>query len=959
MSPERATRAGLIRSGIAGLAILLASSPLCAQFEFRGLVVRDIAIRPDAPIDEPLVRELIAIQPGEPLSIAAVQSTIKRLYGTGDFRDIRIEGDTAGDGTVDIALILSLSYRIATLAIEGAGDDRDRARREVLIRVGDVLSLDAVDRSAVAIQQMFARRGHLAASVDPETRFEREQNLADVIFHVTPGPQATIAAVEIDGETAPFTREQIIDAMRVQPGDAFRPDRARRAADRVRAFLSRRDHRRADVRYLGETHDPETDQVTLRYRVNTGPIVRVEVTGVPRRSVRRLLPFGRDDEYSEDLIHRSASRMVTELQSRGHFLAAVDTEERLEGNEWIVEFQVRPGPVYRLSSVEFQGNSQISEAQLRDVVQIHRRGGFRSVIAGLFRRPTGLTQEMLAQDRDALEAFYRTRGFTEVEIRQPVAAPFPDQSLVVTFPILEGPQTVLTEVRLEGNEVISTARLPNPKLTTGSPLNPILLTGDIIALQTYYAVRGYVEVQVAPRITFTSDKTGAELIYSITEGPQVNVDQIIVRGNTYTDRDVILKKVSIEKGDPFSYRSIYQAQRDLYRLGIFQRVDLIPEQAGTNVGLRNIVVQVEEGRNLTIAGSVGYSTDQGARGSVSVFHRNLFGSARYLGVEARISQREDRYVLTYREPFIFNYDIPTQLTIFRAEERAGRVRDAEFQRLGTFIEASRVVGLRQRWALRYEYKVTRCVRGAVCEAATGDIPIPGLPLEDQEVQISSLSPTWFWDSRDDPINPSRGLFASSTLEYAFPLFQAETQFLKAVEHATWYRPLSERTLVALSVRIGLIEPLGRNEVEQTVPISERLYAGGELTHRAFELDSLGIEGETIVCLRPSEVENGPPEVIPCSEGGRLTALGGKGMVLLNAEYRFPIFASLSGALFVDAGNVWRTIGDIDTGDLRYGAGVGARYLTPVGPLRVDIGFKLDREAFEDPYAVFVTLGFPF
>lgn len=943
------------------LALLLLSAIAHGQ-DFRGATVDAIRFETDVRFETGPLAEMLAVQVGRPLSIREVQSSIETLYGTGDFRDIVVEAAASGVD-VSVTFRLSIHYRVTDIVLEGFGGERQRAQRELAFRRGDVLSLDAVDRSAVAMQEMLRRRGFLEAIVDPETQFQREENRAAVIFHATLGPQAKIGAIRLEGSLDPFTEAELVAALGRKIGSDYRAERARGDGERLKRFLINRDYRRADVRFLDAPYDPEAKTVLVRYRVNVGPKVRVEVTGVERSRVRRWIPFGRNEGYSGDVVERARDRIVTEFQRRGHFFVAVDVAEETIGEQFVLTYKVDPGGRFRLDEIDFDGNVKVSDSKLRDIVRSRPRG-FRGFLASLVGRPTGVTQQQLNDDRDAVEAYYRLEGFTEARVSQPVAKAGPGGRLHVRFPIAEGPQTLVDAVIVEGNEKIPTERLPRPQLQEGEPLNPLLLRNDIVALQTLYSDRGYVEAQVTHLVEFTPDKTGATIRFRIAEGPRVKVDEVLVQGNSYTDRDVILKKSRLQRGDPFSYRSLLEAQRNLYRLGIFQRVEMIPQESGTAVAERNIIVQVDEGRNLTVGGSVGYNQLEGISGSATVSHRNLFGTARYAGVDVLYAQNRRRYTVSYQEPFIFGYDIPVQFTLFRGEEEREQPAGGfvNFDRVGSFIEASRVVGEQTQWSLRYEYRFVECVvrdptdPRDLCAKVTSELPLPGLPREDQEIQISSLAPTFFWDRRNDPINPTDGFFTSASVEYAFPLFRAETNFIKGFAQGAWYRPITERTLIALSGRLGVIEPLKpADEPGGVVPFAERFLAGGETTHRAFKTDTLGI-----LCEDDPGATLDQCGTLIRDPDGRLIAIGGKALALISAEYRFPIYASLAGAVFLDGGNVFPDSEDVlEFGDFRWGAGAGLRYLTPIGPVRLDIGFKLDRKEGEDPYATFLSLGYAF
>lgn len=909
-------------------------------------IVASIEFAADSAVNQERLGELVAgIRVGEPLTISDLQSSIKALYGTGEFGDIQVDASPAGEGAVALRFLLFVRYRIGSIAFQRLPLGQARVEDRLAIRIGDTLSLNAIERSAAEIVSELQRRGWVEAVVDPEVEYLRAENRANVILHVTAGPRALVAAVEFEGSIAPFTPEDLIDEMRLEVGQPFNGNEARRDAERIASFLVEEGHRRAVVRYLERVYDEASETVRLRYRVDAGPPVRVEVEGIGRRAVRRLLPLRGDEPYTGDAVERARDEIRRLLQLRGFHFAEVDVDERMVGEEYVVTYRVDAGPRYELASVEFEGNEILEDDRLRDAVTTAPAGGFRTFLQNLFRRPGGVNSETLAEDVVSLETLYRVEGFASATIGRPAVTVVAEDQIQVLFPIVEGPRTMVTEVRLEGVERFEPKRLPELSLEAGEPLDPLMVFADLLALRIFYAERGHVEVQISPRYDLTDDRTGAVVTYAVAEGPSAEIKDVVIRGNTFTETEVIDRQAKIEKGEPFSYMTLLAAQRELYRLGIFQRVEVEAAESAASAGDRTVVIEVEEGRALSIGGSVGYSGERGAGASFSLSHRNLLGTARFLGLEARKFEREERFLLSYREPFIGEWDIPVQVTAFRSEEeRSGR----HFERLGTFVEASRVLGETVRWSTRYEYRRVDCEELIDARVPCGD---PSSPIEEREVSISSVTPNVFWDRRDDPLNPFRGMFASASLEYAFPLFAAQTTFLKGFTQGAWYRPLSERSTLAVSARIGLTEKLDSTGPGSVVPFPERFTAGGESSHRAFDLDELGI-----LCL------DGDAECQPTlirTEDGRIYPLGGNALVLANAEYRFPIFGSLQGAVFVDAGNVWREIDLVDFSEMRYGAGIGVRYLTPVGPIRLDLGWKLDRKPGEEPYANFLTIGFAY
>ena len=959
--------------------------PTTAVVPANGAKVVNVALKSDARIDTSTLIRYVTVKPGQPLSVRAVQSSIKSLFATGDFRDVRVNADPVPGG-VDVTFVLYTTFRVTDIAFDGlGGTDRERALRDLTFHLGDVLSLNAVDHSATALQELLNHSGYLEATVDPETTFERGQGRAKVVFHVARGPRAHVRNVNLAGDIRPFKPEELTKQMKRGPGKAFNLADARNDAERMQTWLFRRDFRKANIRYEKYTYEPATHTVALEYSANVGPVVQVAVVGQTKRQLRGLLPFARSEGYSEDVIDTASNDIVAHLQQQGFYNASVDVDEKLVKGVWLITFHVSPGEHFRLAAVTFTGNRTISSKKLADVVQTSTPGRFSSLFAAIFRRPTGgLMRAQLGADRQAIESYYKLQGFSQAAVANAVVnTNAATHTMTVAFPIIEGPRTLVSDVTVEGIQQAKPQELPKPALKPGAPLNPQVEQSDVLALQTFYADRGNAEVQVKAREDVSTDKTSAKVTYTVAEGPKVDVGDVVVRGNTYTNSSVVARTSQLDKGEPFNFLKILEAQRNLYRLGIFQRVDVQPEQAGTSVAERNVTISVEEGKDLTIAGSVGATSPMSGGnkidplGSVSIAHRNLFGTGRYLGLELIWANPRKEAFLTYREPFIGPFDIPLQFTIFQSTKD---IRDNLLQQRGGFVEATRVSAYQTRWSVRYEYRISRCKSGALCSLAEEAL-LPGIDRSLTDIRISSLTPTFFWDRRDDVVDPHHGFFTNASVEYAFRALAARANFLKEFTQGSYYLPVSARSVFAVSGRLGFIQDLGagtdaEGHLVSGVPLSERFTAGGESSHRAFAPELLGITcadpRDADVChLDASGKFIGATLIDILGDDGKTHTqfpIGGRSLFIVNADYRFPIAGPFGGTLFFDAGNVFAD-SKIRFGDLRYGVGTGLRYISPVGPVRLDVGYKLNRRivgfdadgkaAFEKPLAWFLTLGYAF
>ncbi|HVH72447.1 MAG TPA: BamA/TamA family outer membrane protein, partial [Candidatus Dormibacteraeota bacterium] len=477
------------------------------------------------------------------------------------------------------------------------------------------------------------------------------------------------------------------------------------------------------------------------------------------------------------------------------------------------------------------------------------------------------------------------------------------------------------------------------------------------------------------------DQAGAvRLVYHIQEGPQTRVRNVLISGYEHTRPGVIRREVQIKVLEPSREGDVVESQRRLYNLGIFNRVAIEPQNpTGTDVD-KDIAVLVEEAKRYTLAYGGGFEVQRLAsttnptggqveaapRGILEIGKLNLTGRADTLSLKLRGSTLQGRALLGYSAPNTFaNSHLSFQATAF-----AEKTRD-----INTFTEQRYEGSVQltdQRTAL-----TTVLFRYAFRQVRVSDLKILSqeIPLFNQPTLVSQFGVTWFRDSRNNPADASKGSFNSADFGVADTYFGSSASFLRFFFQNSTYHPIKRRFSFARSLRFGILLPY-RDTVSLSfpapttpplptvIPLPERFFAGGGTSLRGFALNQAG----------PRDSITGFP-------------VGGQAMLVLNQEIRFPmrlpfLGTSLGGALFYDGGNVYSRLSRISlrtylpsptvrlenpsqppsspnvpmcvtncSNELNYfshTAGLGFRYKTPVGPIRIDLGYQLNRPSFIVP-----------
>ena len=923
------------------------------------------------PTAEPALLEAVQTTVGAPLAMADVRETITHLYSLGRFADVQVEAERAADG-VTLRFELKPIHTVTRVEFRGQlGLEESQLRDRMRERFTDTPPITRTSDVAAALVALYRERGYLGASVTAAPAIiEHDPDRATLVFNVAAGSRTEIVRSTVTGQPLASPAD-IQSRLRIEPGRPYEPSRLQERLDELVVSMRKRRHYEA-VASVSPVLNADRTQVELTVDVQPGPLVTVTFSGdpLPKDRIDELVPVEREGSVDQDLLEDSARRIEEYLRQQGYWKAQVNLPERRQADgQLTIAFTVNRGSVYRISpsGVQVTGSQAVSPEDIAPLI--------RMAPGDLF------VASRLGTIEGAIRQVYRSRGFATAEIASAVNE---TGSGLVTpvITIKEGPRIVIGEVTIAGNETVPGERL-RAVLTVapGQPYSGPAIARDRDALLGFYLDEGYASADVRAATAtsaVTADTARAHITFRVAEGPQTIVEHIFITGNLRTRVNVIQRELQIEEGKPLGLAALTESRRRLSALGLFRRIQISAISHG-DARLRDVVVAVEEAQQTTIGYGGGLQVDRllrapdddgGAReryefaprGFFEIGRRNLGGRNRSLNLYSRLGLRpnpdtesdnpfgfpEYRVVATYREPrALQSYG---DLTATAAVEQGVRT-GFNFIRKGFNAEISHRLAPTIHGSARYTFGTTRLFDN---QLVADDDPLEALTIDRvfPQVRLSTFSTAASRDTRDDPLEPQKGTFVSADATIAARAIGSAVGFSKTFVQGFFYRSLGKPNLVfAGGARLGLarafvrfVDTVDENGNPQTVtvrdlPASERFFAGGDTTIRGYSLDSVGA-----------------PSTITASGFPR----GGDAEVVINAELRLPIRGSIGGAVFVDGGNVFARASDLDLLQLRGGVGFGIRYRSPIGPIRLDMGFKLDRRVIgtrrEPPFALHFSIG---
>lgn len=976
----------------------------------------------------------LPVEVGKPLDREQVAQSIRLLYGTGDYADLKAVTTPVANG-LRLDFVVRENLFFSQVLIQGlkAPPSDASAVAAMQLSLGKPFRQEDVDEGLDRLRELLKDEGLYRAEVTAEDKPRPETHEMDVIVHVKPGMRAQVAAVQLHNETE-YKDAEILSRWKVRPGQAVTTARIQRGTQRIRKFLVKKGRLNARATVRRGEFNAAKNSIPLELDVAEGPRVQVAATGAKfsNSELKRLVPIYQEGAVDTDLLEEGKRNLLERLEREGYFDADVSyttenrevesKEQKAKGSEELITYRVERGGRHSLVGIEFSGNRYFSTELLRGRLQIY---GAAFGSRGRFSR------RLIQADADSMQGLYAANGFLDARVDGQIFDNYKGKEgdVYVKFAISEGAQTKVASLAIEGNHAFTDEELlEDIGSRPGQPYSEFNVTTDRDNILALYFNAGFPEANfasTAERVTTSStaepkgdggsvggenpkngkkqeegEKNNKEetaqappvkLVYHITEGPQIRVRRVIVTGYRRTRPHVIQREIRMKAGAPLREGDVVESQRRLYNLGIFNRVTIEPENPAGSDPDKDLIVLVEEAKRYTMAYGGGFEVQRLAsttnptggqvqaapRGIFEITKVNLTGRADSLSLKLRGSTIEDRALLGYSIPNTFgDSHYSTQATAYT--EKTQDINTFTAMRYEGTMQLTDQISSRTTVLYRYSF------RKVLVSNLNTHIAPEEVPLFEQPTLVSEFGTTWLRDARNNPADATKGSLNSADFSVASTTIGSSASFLRFFYQNSTYYPIKRRFSFARSIRIGFLKPFDNTESltfppptpnqcteaappgpqPEIIPLPERFFAGGGTSLRGFALNQAG----------PRDPCTGFP-------------VGGQALLVLNQEFRFPMHlpfvgTQLGGAIFYDGGNVYSRIDHITlrpyspkpvfvlqnpsqppsatnptlcvyncTNELNYFAhtvGFGLRYATPVGPIRIDLGYQINRPFFVVP-----------
>lgn len=737
-----------------------------------------------------------------------------------------------------------------------------------------------------------------------------------------------IASINIKGNTR-IDSGAILRHIENRAGDEYNPSRLRqdlRAIFKMGYF----DDISIDVR--GSDQGKEVTFIVTEKEI----IAKVEIKGAKEISeddIKEILTVTANTIYSPQQVNKSAGFIKQLYKSKGYHNTRVTTKLTYPKKDYVtIEYNIVEGKKVYIKEIVFNGNTTFSDDELLDIMVTSKKGWF-----SWFTESGVLKRDSAKEDASRIGAYYQNHGFVDVKIGEPEIDK-KEEWLYITFNIDEGERYKVGIFDIKGDLLDDKeALLARTKLGDERYFTREVLRNDTLALTDFYASKGFAFTDISPETKKDAENKRVDVTLHVAKGDLVHVNRIIIKGNHRTRDKIIRREMTLNEHDIYDTNAIKKSTARLKRLDFFEDVSITPEPT-LEENMMDVVVEVKEKPTGTFSIGAGYSSVDNLMFMAEVSQENFLGRGQHLTLQANIGGTNTRYNLKFTEPHLNDSKLLFGFDVYSWEHD-----------YDDYTKDSTGGAIRFGYPLWWKWH-------AFASVGLDDSKLSDLSDYASQVIIDSLDieTSHFVtfgvarDTRDRRYLPSKGSRYAISTKKAGGFLGGDSEFTKTEASTSWYFPVFKQLVFHAKLAAGYINEDdagdGTPENPSKLPVYERFYLGGLSTVRGFE--------------------NGKISPIDTATGERI---GGTEMAYMNLEFTFPLFedAGLSGVIFYDAGQVWdRTYfadpseeyyrstyeefsDNWDPSTLRHGAGFGFRWLSPMGPLRLEWGKNLNPKDDED------------
>ncbi|MBW2213207.1 MAG: outer membrane protein assembly factor BamA [Deltaproteobacteria bacterium] len=793
-------------------------------------------------------------------------------------------------------------------------------------------------------------------------------------------PNAGIQVPRTSCHGKEIRRVVVVGARRVDPDDVRATMKLRRGSTCTDPAVTRDAKALWNMAYFDDLQI-ESDPI--------GAGIKLTIRLVERPAIRKVVYNGNDEVDKDDIdetvslepgtilsvpdVESQADAMRQLYSEEGFFLADVEYELRRvpgDSNQVDVIFKIDEGAEVEVRRITFVGNQEIAAPVLLKIMQTNETGMF-----SFLSDRNKFSRSAFDEDLTRVQAWYYDQGYLMMRPGRPTVELTADRAYVdITIPVEEGPRFRIREFDImetdgAGNEVETIAPKPQlrkmVKLKPGDWFSRSKIAEGIEGISRTYRDSGYALVEMVPGTDLDQANHLVDVTINILRGPLVYIERIHVRGNTKTRDAVIRREFRLSEGDTYNQSKLEDGRALVNQLGYFERVD-VSEQEGTARNQMVINVEVAEKPTGTFQVGAGFSSLESFIITAQVQQQNLFGRGQTLGLNLQLSGIRQQIDLNFIEPWFLGSEWSLGFGLFK------RIRDfSDFRQDSTGASITTghpLFNPRFRIFLRYEFENVNISqpRGSLLGVG-GDLAntFSNIFIANafRDGITSSLRFTLNWDSRDNRISTTGGIFANYAVQFADQYLGSDNTFVRQTAFARFYKKAFGPVVFKVNTEMGLLTS------RDIVPVFERFYLGGIFTIRGYDLQSVGPQAGISAAGDPN---------LPIIARGR--PIGGDFQAFYNIELEFPIIEAvgIKGVIFTDGGNAWNLFAFRDqfgncqapvapdsdrssapcgiNGFLRYSVGFGLRWFSPLGPLRFEWGIPINRRLQDSPVRFEFTIG---